>query len=409
MRTIAIVGGGISGLSALHFLKKQLGQNAGVTLYERGPRVGGNIQSIREDGFLFETGPNGFLPNPATSELVADLGLSGQLIEANPSATRRYVQRGGTLKKVPSGAISFIATDLLSPWDKFSLVRGLFRKNLSTDQSVYDYVCKRFGAGIAEKLVDPFMSGIHAGDIKRLHMAHAFPKFAGKGKPKGKMHAFKNGMGTLVERLFETYAANIQTAREVKSISEITADHIICTAPAYAASGLLADRYPALAGMLDGVCYSPVAVIGLGFPKKVFKKIPDGFGYLVPSSEGKIILGVLIESNVYTGRAPRDMVMLRVMMGGRRHPGIINDDANLLMERALQELDQCYGLKGRPVKSWVKLWPKAIPQYEMDYAGWCLRVNAELKNAPGLTLAGNYLGGISFNDCITLAKQTALC
>ena len=275
-----------------------------ITLYERNAKVGGNIQTIIEDGFLFETGPNGFLSNnPSTLQFIEEIGLKADLIQANRGARRRYIQMKGQLVKLPISPFGFMQTPLISFLNKCLLVKGAFTKYISKDRSIYDYVSKRFNKDVAENLIDPFIKGICAGDIKRLHMDYAFPKFTKKRNGKMRMHSFKNGMGEVIDRLNELYAKNIKTNYTVKSLNEIKADRIICTIPAFAASDLL--QIP----VLKKIRYVPVSVVGLGFSAQAFKNIPDGFGYLIPTNQGKEILGVVLESNVYTGRAPHNMLM----------------------------------------------------------------------------------------------------
>jgi len=177
MKRIVIIGGGISGLTVLHYLKQRFGDTVEITLFEREAVVGGTIRSFKKDSCLFEWGPNGFLDNqPAALQLIEELKIADQLIEADPKAHRRYIQIKGELVALPGGPLGLISTPLLPLKDKWSLITGVFNKKISTDRSIYDYVSQRFSTGIAETLADPFISGIYAGNIKRLHMASTFPK-----------------------------------------------------------------------------------------------------------------------------------------------------------------------------------------------------------------------------------------
>ena len=212
MKRIAIIGGGISGLTVLHYLKQRLGDSVEITLFEREASIGGTIRSFKKDSCLFEWGPNGFLDNqPASLELIGELGAADQLIEANPAARRCYIQIKGNLHAVPMGPLEFIRTPLLPLKEKWSLITGIFKKNISKDRSIDDYVRQRFSRGIAESLVDPFISGICAGDIKRLHMASAFPKLKRKWYQRSRMRSFKGGMGQIIEALDKRYQRHILT------------------------------------------------------------------------------------------------------------------------------------------------------------------------------------------------------
>jgi len=407
MKRIAIIGGGISGLTVLHYLKQRLGEGVEITLFERESSAGGTIRSFKNDSCLFEWGPNGFLDNhPATLELIEELGLSKELIAAQISARRRYIQIRGELIAVPGNPLDLISSSLMTFRDKCALIKGLFKKNVSTDLSIYDYVSQRFSVNIAESIVDPFISGIYAGNIKRLQMASAFPKFKSKGMKKSSMRSFKGGMGQIIEALEKRYKNHIQTNLEVTS-ALLNTDITIVATPAYAAAKIIESLNPLLARSLDQMPYAPIAVAGLLFKEDSFKRKPNGFGYLVASKENKNVLGVLIESNVYSGRAEEKQVMMRVMMGGAHHPAIINDNQEQLLAKAIKEIDDVYGLVSNPIVTFVKLWPKAIPQYELNYPQWRQSVAEQCNKTPGLYLCANYLDGISFNDCINNAKNLA--
>lgn len=387
IKKIAILGGGISGLATLHFLKQRFHEDVDVTLYEASDRLGGSIQSIKQDGFLFETGPNGFINNtPATLALINDLDLTEALITADLDAKRRYIQLNDALHVLPRDPASLMASKILTIREKFSLLRGILIKNISTDQSIYDYVSQRFSSGVAEKLADPFIRGIFGGDIRKLHMASAFPKMK-----KGIMTSLKGGMSQLIERFEERYSASIKKNHPIVALDQLTADAIISTVPAYQASILMHNK------SLNNIPYCSIVVVGLGFSQKAFRKLPDGFGFLVPTQEDKTILGVLIESNVYANRAPEGCVMIRVMM---RSAG---SDAECIA-LGIKEINNIYGLLEKPKVTYVKVWDKAIPQYDMNYP-------SIVKGLPPrdehFILSGNFLKGIAFNDCINNAKDIA--
>jgi oxygen-dependent protoporphyrinogen oxidase len=218
------------------------------------------------------------------------------------------------------------------------------------------------------------------------------------------MRSFKGGMGQIIEALDRRYQKYIQTNSEISSIP-INADVVIVATPAYAAAKIIENLNPILAQILTQVPYVPIAVAGLLFKEDSFKRKPDGFGYLIPSKANKDILGVLIESNVYANRAPKGQIMVRVILGGAHHPAIINDRQDQILSKAIREIDSIYGLTAGPVETFVKLWPKAIPQYEIDYPRWRQSIAEQCAKTPGLYLCANYLDGVSFNDCIYNAKS----
>jgi oxygen-dependent protoporphyrinogen oxidase len=402
MKRIAIIGGGISGLTVLHYLKQRFKDTVDIMLFEREASCGGTIRSLHKDSCLFEYGPNGFLGNqPATFALIQELGMADAMITAGTASRGRYLKVNRQLQAVPLNPIALMTTPLFSIPDKWSLLMGCFKRNISKDTSIYDYVSRRFSASIAETLIDPFINGIYAGNIKHLHMGSAFPKFK-----KSRLHSFKRGMAEIIDALSRRYQANIQTSAEIASLPD-DADAVIIATPAYAAANIVEAVNPPLAGLLNQMPYAPIAVAGLVFPQDTFHKMPEGFGYLVPSKEKKDVLGVLIESNVFEGRAGKGQIMLRVMFGGMHHPAIINDDPQTILSKACQEIDDTYGVVSPPLATFVKIWPKAIPQYELNYPSWRQSMAQELAKTEHLYLCANYLDGISFNDCVNNAQKLA--
>ena len=220
------------------------------------------------------------------------------------------------------------------------------------------------------------------------------------------MRSFKGGMTQIIEALDKRYKRHIQVNSEISS-AQINADITIVATPAYAAAKIVENLNPVLSRALTQVPYAPIAVVGLLFKQDSFKKKPDGFGYLIASKENKDILGVLIESNVYSGRAGDDQIMIRVMLGGAHHPAIINDEQEQILSKAIKEIDSVYGMILKPIATFVKQWPKAIPQYEINYPQWRQSVAEQCSKTPGLYLCANYLDGVSFNDCIHNAKSLA--
>lgn len=220
------------------------------------------------------------------------------------------------------------------------------------------------------------------------------------------MRSFLGGMGQIMETLLSRYQSHIQTNTDI-SLAQIKTDITIVSTPAYAAARIIGDVNPVLAHLLGQIPYVPIAVVGLGFEHNAFRKKTDGFGFLIPSQEHKDILGVLIESNIFPQRAGLDQVMLRVLLGGAHHPQIINDTKEQILSKAIKEIDTVYGLKAQPLETFVQLWPKAIPQYEMNYPLWRQGIAEQCAQTPDLYLCANYLDGISFNDCINNAKLIA--
>lgn len=449
-KQILIIGGGISGLTVLHYLKKRYAGNLDVQiqLLEKNETAGGTIKTIREDGFIFEAGPNGFLSSRAetTFELIDDLGLQGSLISANQDSKIRFISVKNTLYRIPKNPLDFFSFELLSWRDKLRIpCEVLVPKGKNPDESVYDFGRRRLCENFSKIFLDCVVSGIYGGDAHRLSLKAAFPRiyeieqtygslFKGmlhlgltqkrnrgekkfNAQPKGTLTSFRGGMTELTEKLAATYADSIQTNAEVFSMTKeqrqffvktsrqsCYADEIFLCTPAYQAAEITKEINASLGSLFLRIDYVPLAVVGLGFRKSTFKTLPAGFGYLTPSSQKRNILGVLFDSNIYLQRSSEDCFLLRVMMGGARGPDIIEKPIEELIAIARSEIRSVFKIFDIPVFIKTVFWPKAIPQYNIGYLEIKEKIEQELAKINGLHLAANYLGGVSLNDCIRNAK-----
>ncbi len=438
-KNIVIIGGGISGLSVLHFLKKKYAGRSDVRirLLEKNAGIGGTIATTIRDGCLFESGPNGFLANQdATLELIHDLGLDAQVISANESAKKRFVLVDGKLHQFPMSPAALFGFKPMRFLEKLRVFAEPFIfKGEEENETVFDFACRRFGSAVARYFTDPMVSGIYGGDSDFLSVRAAFPKLyaweqkygsvmigmirsRGKHKLKAGLKSFRSGMGQLVGVLAEKYHDAIQTGEEVKSVlragegfvvvtsnDKYAADELFLAAPAYVAGELLGTLNADLGQALCSIDYAPIAVFGLVYERSVFKKLPQGFGYLIPSSEETPILGVLIESQVYEGRASADKVLIRVMIGGSRYPEYIKKSKDDLLQLARQEVEKRFDGFMPPAEHFFVSYAKAIPQYETQYPVLKKRIASGLAAFPHLHLTANYWNGVSMNDCVANAKN----
>ncbi len=432
-KNIIIIGGGISGLTCLHYLNKKYKNDPSIsiTLLEKDDFVGGTIRTISENNALFEMGPNGFLNSRAeTLELLQDLGLLKRLIQANPQSNKRFISLNDFLYPIPTDPFSFILTNLISPVDKWKIIRGLLsRKKLEDHDSVYDFF-SRFGKNTANLFADSFVRGVYAGNARELNMKEAFPQIAYRTKRnktavqkiapflrRGKLTSFPNGMSELINMLYSQYKNQIVLNTTIESIEEFSkqfrlksrnkmyeANQLFISTPAYVASKLVKGVSLQLSRVLDRIDYAPVVLAGFTFNKTDFKKIPQGFGYLIPSNQQKYILGVLFESNIFPGRCPKDKVLLRVMMGGVDNAHILKRSKDELIRLAYKEIIQVFKMTTKPTGVFFKVWPEAIPQYNQKYVGLKAQLFMETPRFANLKLVANYIGGVSFNDCIKNAR-----
>ncbi|HXX54293.1 MAG TPA: protoporphyrinogen oxidase [Thermodesulfovibrionales bacterium] len=440
MDRIAIVGGGISGLSLAYLLHTQR-PSLDIIVLEAEERLGGKIWTDKAEGFLCEAGVNGFLSSkPRTLELAAALALSP--LKSNDAARKRFIFSEGRLHPLPDSPPAFFKSDLLSMWGRLRIVYEMFaRKGRKEDESLADFGRRRLGREAFEKLIDPMASGIFAGDPKALSLKSCFPRIyqleteygslirallrlqlkakiegrSGPGPgPGGVLTSFYDGMETFILALKESLGARVRSCSTVVSMkgkrgcftlffedgSSMESDYIVLATPAHASSGILKDFDQALSRSLSEIPYPAVSVVCLGYRKEQIGRSLDGFGFLVPFREGRRILGTLWDSSIFPNRAPEGYVLLRTMMGGARASHLAMQGEKGLVDTVTSELRDIMGLKATPDFIRVYVHEKAIPQYTLGHHGRLETIERLLGRYKGLFLAGNSYRGISVNDCI---------
>ncbi len=449
-KKIVIIGGGISGLAVLHFLKKRYpSQNdAQIFLFEKNDYAGGTARTISKGPYVFEAGPNGFLSSRLeTLEFVKEIGLETALIAASNESSERFIFLRNTLHALPLSPIKFFSFKPISFSGKFRILGEFFvKKGNDPDETIYDFGVRRLGVEFTRVILDPFVLGVFGGDVAKLNLKAAIPriyeieqtygsllkgslnlalKARGKtkektriGQPKGILMSFKKGMGQLSESIAQKYADSVRLNNPVQGVQKsgqeylvttknekFTANEVYVCTPAYHASQLLAEISPVLSECLMKIYYAPVAVAGFAFEKSAFLKPPKGFGYLIPSSEKKNVLGAVFSSCIFPGRSDQEHVLIQAMIGGAANKNIAESSREELAALAAQELQSTLKIKGPPVETFFAFWPKAIPQYTVDYLKVVEDIKKELAGLKGLSLVSNYIGGVSLNDCILNAKK----
>jgi oxygen-dependent protoporphyrinogen oxidase len=442
VRNVWVISGGISGLACAYRLR-QLGIPA--RLLEKSPIAGGVICTERREGFLFEAGPQSFLFTDTLRNLIGELGLESEVVLANLKAPR-YVLRDNRLLPVPMTPPALLRSSLLSWRAKAKLLSEPFRRSaiLSAEESVADFVRRKFGGEILEYLVAPFISGVYAGDPETLSMASAFPSTAKwereygsviRGAWKSRKSAvsrpalasFRNGMAALPERLAEKLAENAPDAIEfstdratsVIAAAEFSAavtarsepgaerDVIVLATPAHTAAALLANSCPGLAELLVGIFYAPLATIALAFPSRQIGHPLDGFGFLAPRKEGLRTLGTVWNSALFPGRAPQGIAVLTSFIGGATDLAVTEMPDDQLLDITVRENSAVLKITGPPVEHAVFRYPRALPQYVIGHSQRLSTIVRELDHLPSLFLTGNYLAGPSIGDCVEHAFATA--
>jgi oxygen-dependent protoporphyrinogen oxidase len=452
---VIVIGGGISGLAAAYWLRQR---GCKIVLLERGERVGGVMRSERISGFLFEHGPTSLMTNhPDVLRFCDAVGLTDRLVEANPFSRRRYVMRGGRLLPLPGGPADFLRTPIWSGAAKLRLVAEPFIAPHRSDQeeSVAQFITRRFGREVLDYGFDPFVSGVYAGDPERLSMQSTFSRLvewerssgsvvkgilfgrrsdrSRSGAPsavkpasplKRRFFSFQDGVAELplaigrqlgdavrlssrVTRLSPSGTGWTVEASEAQGQRTYQAQAVVLAAPAPVTAGLVEPLAPAAGRALNEIPYAPIAIVGLGFRRSDVGHPLDGFGCLLPGREGRKLLGSLWSSTIFPGRAPEGMVTLTNYLGGAKRPELIGSHDDELIAVTMNELRIWLGVTGEPQAVRVVRWPRAIPQYTIGHAQRLAAIESGMEKWPTLVPAGNYLRGVSVPDCILQTRQLA--
>jgi protoporphyrinogen/coproporphyrinogen III oxidase len=453
-KKIVILGAGISGLTTAYLLFRK---GMDVTVIEKKNEVGGSIESIKEDGYIFDRGPNsGLETTQVISELVEGLNLKDQFVYANKAGNKRYILRNGQLHPLPMSPPAFLKTKLFSNSAKIRLMAEPFirRSKDGYNQSVAEFVQRRLGHEFLDYAINPFVAGVYAGNPEELSVKSAFPKLyaleenyggliigtirsmrerkrsAEKSKQSAKMFSFYDGMQVLPKTIAEKLSERVFLSSEVKSVSTIgtsgsqniqykinftkeglphtlNADVLISAVPAYIALEIFKGWDDGLTKHFSEIYYPPVIVLYLGYNKSDMGQPLDGFGYLIPSKEKKTYLGAIWSSVIFPNRAPGDKASFTLFIGGSRNPEVFSYDTNALIEKVRKEFEGTMKIKGNPVYQSYRSWQKAIPQYNLGYIEHENYFDEFQKKNPGIIFTGNYRGGISIGDCIKNSDEVA--
>lgn len=457
-----IVGAGISGLSLAHAMQAEQESNQKpwqILLAEKQGRVGGRIVTSSGDGFIWEEGPNSFSPTPALLKLAVDVGLEQELVLADRRLPR-YIYWQGELMPVPMNPQAALATRLLSfPGKLRALIGalGFVPPAMSNDEeTVFEFFQRHLGTEVTQRLVEPFVSGVYAGDPHQLSAAAAFPRIArladiGGGllagailsrrmslkptsppAPKlpktqpGELGSFREGIEALPRALAshlgervklnwqllslrltegQTYLAEFSTPSGTVCIESRS---VVLTTPAYVTADLLQPLHPQVASALRGISYPPVACVVLAYPVEAFKIPLHGFGNLIPRRQGIRTLGTIWASSLFLGRAPQGWNLLINFIGGATEPGIASLDKQQIAAAVHQDLCRILLKKNvEPKVLAVHLWQRAIPQYTIGHHQRLAQINQGLQQLPGLYLCGNYTDGVALGDCVRRAFDCA--
>jgi oxygen-dependent protoporphyrinogen oxidase len=443
-KRIAIIGGGISGLTAAWRLHTN---GHRVRLFETSERFGGAVRSERIDDWLVEAGPNSLhLNSPEVAAVLGELGLEPKTLVASPVAQNRYIVRGGRLRTVPLSSPDLITSRLFSTSAKLRILAELLTRprRRTDDLSLAAFVREHFGQEFVDYLLNPFISGIYAGDPEKLSASHAIPQLGelehtygsllrgyvtlarerrARGEPSSRLISFTEGLQTLTDALALALPSRT-VERRVKLDPllpgppwEITwqrdggaqteeADAVILALPSAALAELrVAGQQPLAA--LAGIEHPPVASLFLGFRREDITHPLDGFGLLAPARERRRLLGTIFSSALFPERAPAGHVALTVMAGGARQPELARLAPDTLLATVMPDLCELLGVRNPPVFTHHTFWPRAIPQYNLGYGRFLAAMADTEKNYPGLFIGGHVRDGVALGACITSGLRLA--
>lgn len=440
---ICVIGAGISGLAAAQEL---LDRGEDVVVIESSSRAGGAIRTSKVDGHLFEWGPNSFSSTASEIlELAEKAGISQDIISAKESAETRLLYHRHHLRRIPTGPKELMKTDMFTLWQKLRILWEPFvaKRTSVGPESVAEFFSRRFGPAPTRTLVDAFVSGIYAGDARQVDIEATFPmlkqmenefgsvikamKARSKkgGKEKITIKNFKEGLEELPLGLARNLGDRLKLNCKAKSLrsrvgggfdliidgpdgtEELTAKQIVLAVPAQIAGLLLTGVNPIVADLLFDIDYAPIASVHAAFEDGELENLPEAFGFLVPRPSRMRTLGWLFNSMTFDGRAPEGVQCLNGFIGGSLDREVVKAQPDALKYILLGELSLALGMHSFPEPSYFKIinHEPGLPQYMVGHAKRVKAINTLLQDTPDLALIGNYLEGVSLNDCIKKAKS----
>jgi oxygen-dependent protoporphyrinogen oxidase len=462
MMRIAIIGAGISGLSAALALENARSKGAALdyVLFESAPRVGGSLLSERVDGCLVEAGPDSFLSEkPWAAVLCRELGIGDQLIGSNDHLRKTYIVVRNRLIAMPDGLQFMVPTRVLptalSPLFSFitklrmlaELLHSPRPRNEKTpgDESVAQMVARHFGAEVVERLADPLLSGVYGGHAAGLSARAVLPRFVEMEEKYGSLSrgmlaarrrmakpasarpaaplftSLADGMQQLVTAMMARLAPdNVRTATPVSRIARAYGqwqvwstggselyDGLILATPAWAAAELISPVDATLANDLAAIPYSSSITVTMGYSEEQLRPLPPGFGFLVPRSEGRRMLACTFVHNKFPHRAPAGKGLLRCFLGGAKDEAALALSDGEVEQIVRQELKEILGLAAEPLFVRIYRWPRSMAQYNVGHLSRVARIEAVARRLPSFALAGNAFHGIGVPDCIRSGQQAA--
>jgi oxygen-dependent protoporphyrinogen oxidase len=446
MASVAVIGAGLTGLTAAYCLKRR---GSRVVVYEASDRIGGVVKSERRGGYLAELGPSSMSPPPPhVTGILRDLGLESSQVKASPAARDRYIVRRGKLIRLPMTPAELLTSRLLSNAAKLAVFgEPLVETGDSPeDESVAAFVRRRFNQEVLDYVVNPFVAGTSAGDPEQLSVRHAMPQLhalerthgsvmrafmkaakaqrdsGGDPQASSSLISFRDGLQEIPNALGRELKPELRLGAPVTQLragprgwtvgaayqTPELYDAVVYAAPSHSLDDIDLD----LTGgerlaTLSSIVHPPIAVLALGFRREDVTHPLEGFGFLIPEVERRRVLGAIFSSSLFSDRAPEGHLLLTVFAGGARDPDFVQADSHTLTARVLDELRTLLGTRGEPSFRAIQIWPKAIPQYVLGYGRFKDIADQTEQSNPGLVLAGTYRDGTSLGDAMASGERAA--
>jgi oxygen-dependent protoporphyrinogen oxidase len=428
---IAVVGGGITGLAAAYELRA-LAPDAEIVVFEETDRFGGKVATTTFAGRAIDEGADAFLARvPWGLELCQELGIDAELV--SPAQQSAYVWFDGELRRLPSGLVLGVPTD----FDALA-ASGIVREPVTVrpsaellgpddDVAVGALIRAQLGDAVFERLVDPLLGGINAGDGDRLSLRAAAPQLAAAAERDRDLvaalrtqappaagpvfYAPVGGMGAIVDALVESLTATgveLRGGASVDDLGSLAADHVVVTVPAYRAADLVRHAAPDAAALLDCIAYASVALVTFAFPNAAVGRALDASGFLVPRAQGLLMTASSWSSSKWAHLADDSTVVVRVSAGRYGDDRVTELDDEALVRALLDEVATTTQIEGEPADAMVRRWPQSFPQYEPGHLDRVAETERSLSAAlPHVVLAGAALRGIGVPACIRQGRDAA--
>jgi protoporphyrinogen/coproporphyrinogen III oxidase len=439
-KSVAVIGGGISGLALAWDLRRR---GIGCTVFEASERSGGKIQTESMGGFLVERGPVGLTAaDPDVRMMIDALGLGRRLVPATGARRRGVLAAGASVQQVPQSLPALLASRLLSPWEKLRALSDLLRRpqppRRPADETLASFGRRHLGSGGAAKLLFPSLPGAYALDPAHTSVASAFPWLSHVEASEGSvlraapellrradsgLAAFAGGMEELPRALAAALGPDLQLATALRGIvphgrgyrlhlEQQGADHemdvsaVVFAVPAHAGARVLGAFDSGLSEALAGIPYVPVTLASFGFATSLPSRL-EGHGFYVPPGRNSVLAGAVFSSSMFPGRAPAGHALVTARVGGARHPELAELSDDELLQLTWSEISELAGIRGPPRDARIVRHAQALPQYRVGHRERVSAIDAGEQRHPGLFFTGNAYRGASVADCVRDSLRVA--